>query len=320
MSVSRASLLFWFLIRYDRFLQKIGLGRITRILHALYDRQTADFEATVHGFPVRLNGGNRYPFYVRDIPSFNRPLVELVRLTCRTYARPLKVLDVGASLGNTVLLLQEHTPECIEQIHCIEAEETFVRMLKTNTSRFPNVYIHEAMLARSDRRIPGLVKQHPGTATAVSPNTVSAKSLDSLFAGRSGKFDIVKVDIDGSDGEALGGSIRLLQRDQPAVIFEWHPALLRNAGNSYLAHFEALQAAGYGPLLWFGNLGHFSHFGCTQDPHIPTWEHFLVRMQPHGDPHFDIVALPPGLAMMAESLASLGSLPPTDNVRPGSAC
>ncbi len=308
----RAAFVSWisrWLPRGGHRLRVLRLGPIDRRLRGIYDSYRGPVRTRLHGFPATINGGNPYPFLLVSFPDFNRALVELARITSAALGRPLVVIDVGASLGNTVLLLQAEAAPAIAAIHCVEADEEFLPLLRENTAQFPSVVLHQAMLARAAGPISSLVHQHRGTATAAGSTKVEATTVDALLLNVAPRFDLLKIDIDGSDGEALAGAGALLRRDQPAVIFEWHPALIRGAGNDPFAAFAALSAAGYRRFLWFRNTGPFSHFSTADDPEIAVWEEYLREMQPHSDPHFDIIALPPRLESLAASIASLGRLP-----------
>jgi hypothetical protein len=163
------------------------------------------------------------------------------------------------------------------------------------------------MLASENKQVASLIHHHRGSATAAGSGVVDATTIDALLLGRESGFDVLKIDIDGSDGEALAGAGELLRRDHPAVIFEWHPTLIAQTGNSPFTAFSKLHEAGYRRLLWFRNTGQFSHFSHPDDPEIQTWEKYLRAMHVYGDPHFDIVALPPVLEPLTLTLAALGS-------------
>ena len=289
-------------------MRRLRLRWLEGWLRQKYDANTEPFPMRLHGFPIRLNGGNPYPFLLAENPFFNQPLAELVRQVSNVHGRQLVIIDVGASLGNTVLLLQEQAAPTIARIHCIEADHEFIKLLIENTEQFPNVVLHQAMLAAEAKDVRSLVHHHPGSATAVGAHNVRATTIDELLLLHASRFDILKIDIDGSDGEALAGAQKMLKRDQPAVIFEWHPALIHQTGNDPYKPFSVLSDAGYTRFLWFRNTGHFSHFSRPGDPEVETWMHYLRAMQPNADPHFDIVALPTTLDSLGPKLASLGVL------------
>ena len=292
-------------------LRVLRLGAVERRLRRIYDCYPHPVPTRLYGFRATLNGGNPYPFLLASFTDFNRSVVELVRQVARAAGRPVVVIDVGASLGNTVLLLEEQAGAELAALHSVEADAGFITLFRENTAQFPNVTLHPAMLAREPGEVAALFRHHPGTAMATGSAKVPATTLDALLLPVAPRFDVLKIDIDGSDGEALAGARQLLARDQPAVIFEWHPALARAAGNDPHVAFTVLQTAGYKRLLWFRNTGAFSHFSQSDDPEIATWVDYLLRMQPHGDPHFDVVALPPTLEHIAPIVASFGQLSPT---------
>jgi hypothetical protein len=108
-----------------------------------------------------------------------------------------------------------------------------------------------------------------------------------------GRIDVLKVDVDGFDGEVLAGAMRILKKDRPGVIFEWHPVLYEKTGNSWRAPFEVLDECGYTGLLWYTNEGFFSHFTKVND--FESFEKaalLCLGTKAAGILHYDIVALP----------------------------
>jgi hypothetical protein len=90
-------------------------GRILRKLYsALYKLWVSDgapVRTRLHGYSVLLSRGNTYPLVLRDFPTFNAPLVELVHQSARASTLPLTLVDVGAATGDTVLLVKRGTLE-----------------------------------------------------------------------------------------------------------------------------------------------------------------------------------------------------------------
>ena len=106
--------------------------------------------------------------------------------------------------------------------------------------------------------------------------------------------------------KSLAGASRILKEQQPTVIFEWHPILCAQTGNSCLRHFEALRAAGYEELVWFDKFGLFSHFGRTDNlREIQSMADFCRNSTTLDDWHFDVVALPKACAIDRVKLAEL---------------
>jgi hypothetical protein len=132
-------------------------------------------------------------------------------------------------------------------------------------------------LARSEGREPSLVRIHSGTASAQGKELVAAAPLDQVLAEAGvGAVDLLKIDVDGFDGEVLAGAGNLLKRDRPAVIFECHPILC-----------DAMTA-------WFTKFGAFSHYCSLADEAAIAKMMEFCRKSSQEDWHYDVVALPEG--------------------------
>jgi hypothetical protein len=135
---------------------------------------------------------------------------------------------------------------------------------------------------------------------------VEAVSLDSIESVATAAIDILKIDVDGFDGEVLAGAINTLRRCRPAVIFEWHPRLVVEAQNDPLRAFRVLEDCGYQKYIWFNNVGTFSHFGEGYCPAILEKQlRYLLAVASRRDEHFDIVALPLESGLDDVALAAL---------------
>jgi len=262
--------------------------------------------ARVHGFDVLLNEGDTYRAIVAAFPYFNAPLIQLVDQLHRLKGRPLVFVDVGAAIGDTVLLLKQRCPRAVERFICLEGNNEFFDLLNTNMAQFDNVTAIRCLLAREAGQIPDLVLHHPGSAAASGEKRTAATRLDLLEPLLSANVDILKVDVDGSDGEVLQGAAGLLERCAPAVIFEWHPKLIERTGGDMQSAFLGLQASGYNRFLWFNNIGTFSHFEEGYSPGALTrMAGYLLEVNSRADEHFDIIALHPSHELDEVSLAAM---------------
>lgn len=247
-----------------------------------------------------------YPAIVQRFPFFNAPLVELVHQVHRVRARPLCFLDLGAAVGDTVLLLEQRCPQAVGRFICVEGNEEFFGLLEENMKQFEHVTPQRHLLARASGRIPDLVRHHPGSAAASGEASAEAVALDEIETLAAHEFDILKVDVDGSDGNVLEGGRQLLQRSQPAVIFEWHPHLIKQTGADPAAAFVALRGCGYKRFLWFTNIGEFSHFeeGFSERT-LAKMSEYLLAINHRADEHFDVIALLPAHSIDEVALATM---------------
>lgn len=292
--------------RLRRFSKLPILRKIYYSLSKVWQSDGPPVRARIHGFEILLNRGNVYPFIIHEFPMFNAPLVELVATVARFSKEPICFVDVGAATGDTVLLLEERCPNRVGKYICVEGDSEFHRLLLGNMQQFPKVAVVNALLARQSGEIRSLVKHHLGTAAAIGEGKSPAVALDSLEEVRGSKIDILKIDVDGFDGEVLAGSEEVLLRCRPLVIFEWHPKLIQATGNSALLAFETLDKCGYDRFVWYDNMGSFSHFsrGCCLES-LEATKKYLLAVNSRRDAHFDVIALPHDSNMDEVELAEL---------------
>jgi hypothetical protein len=185
-------------------------------------------------------------------------------------------------------------------------------LFEHNTAGRTGLQFHLSLLAGHEGEIRGLVRHHGGSAMASGTGLSPAQTLDQLL-GRTAagdRWDVLKIDVDGYDGEVLRGARSVLETDQPAVIFEWHPLLIQACGQDPAAAFEALRGAGYETLLWFSNKGVLSHRSDlpTSDV-ISWWRKLLLARSPGSGAHFDVVAIPVRWRDLADAVAERAVFP-----------
>jgi FkbM family methyltransferase len=248
------------------------------------------FQGRLHGFPAELNEGNTYPIIVAGNALFNAPLVELVHFLGQQLKRQINFIDVGAACGDTVLLLEQRCAGVVKDYLCIEGDVEFSGYLRRNMAQFKNVTIVQTMLAGEIMDVPELVKHHKGSAGCFGDKKVKARPLDDVIAKEAFKPDLLKIDVDGFDGEVIRGARNVLCEDKPAVIFEWHPKLYANAGQDFKTPFRVLDECGYRQFLWFDNAGEFSHFSSGADLNaIGCLRDYLLAVNHRRDQHFDVI-------------------------------
>ncbi len=145
----------------------------------------------IHNKTVFANYGYTYPIICRKFPSYNMPLVELAYQTCLSKARAISVVDIGAAIGDTVLLLESSLPGKINSYYCIDGDSQFFSYLQQNLSFLPNAFFINALLAEEKSKIRNLVNIHPGTASAQGDQLIDTTTLDCLL--EEGKIEYTKV-------------------------------------------------------------------------------------------------------------------------------
>ena len=280
-----------------------GLGRAWRKARNVSERRWGSewVEAELHGSRATINFANPYPYWLRRFPNRNAPQVELVAVSAEALGRRVSVVDVGAAIGDTALLMLQHCDAAIARLECIEGEPAFAELLRQNL-RDPRCHVREVVLSDRPGEVAGLIRdQHQGTASARGDvSAVAASTLDLELAGSSP--DVLKIDTEGFDGNILAGGRDLLRRARPAVLFEWHPPLSRAVGTDSQLAFEVLREQGYDRWVFFTKYGQFSHFAAAC---LDQLERLCLESHTLPDWHYNVVALHSASAIDEVGLADL---------------
>lgn len=268
---------------------------------------TGPVTTKIHRRKVVLDFGHVYPIYSRLYPTYNNPLIQLVYECFSANKSAITLVDVGANIGDTILLLDDKCPHMVGKFYCIEGDPEFFAYLQQNLAYRKDGELFLAVLSSSNSAENELVRTRAGTGSAQGKGQTPACTLDSIFFNSDAKqIDVLKIDVDGLDGKVLLGATRVLHRYQPAVIFEWHPLLCQQTGNSWTEHFEILEKAGYSRFIWFDKFGKFSHFTEDYDKRsIRLLAELCQNSQIYVDWHYDVVALPPNSSISPVALAEL---------------
>lgn len=261
----------------------------------------------IHGQNVTVNFGYIYPYLARKFPLYNQPLLELVHQAFSAKGSGVSLVDVGAAVGDTILLVEANCPGMIKRFYCVDGDAEFYGYMKSNLGSKSNGNLYFALLSSSPGEERALIRTHSGTASAQGDHLVKSSTLDLLlFASDKQQVDVIKIDVDGFDGRVLAGATAILRSQAPAVIFEWHPILCRETGNSWFEHFEVLYDSGYSRFAWFTKFGGFSHFSRSFDKEaIGNLAELCFRNKHCDDWHYDVVALHSGSEIDLLALAEL---------------
>ncbi|HUZ10763.1 MAG TPA: FkbM family methyltransferase [Acidimicrobiales bacterium] len=253
----------------------------------------SDVTTRIHGHRVAVPVGYTYPLWSRRFVNYNAPLVEIAPEAFVTLGRPVRVVDVGAAVGDTALLLLSNLEDgALESVTCVEPDPRFAGLVIQNLAHEPRARVVRAMLSDGASTARNLVRTHPGTASAQGPGFTEARPLDEVVPAA---VDVLKVDVDGMDGAVLAGASCLLGEHHPFVVFEWHPALYEVTGNDWRRPFAVLSHAGYGPLVWFDKFGVSVGLGGVDDARtMEARAAECLDRRRDEDWHYDVVAVPPG--------------------------
>ena len=130
-------------------------------------------------------------------------------------------VDVGAHIGSVIAAVRRRRP--MAQLVAVEADPHKASSLNR---RFPNVIVHAVAIGDKVGEAKFFIDpQRPGYSSTTdresnrSSITVPLTTLDDLLLGID-DVDVIKIDIEGAEPEAIAGAVNILQTIQPLVYFE----------------------------------------------------------------------------------------------------
>jgi FkbM family methyltransferase len=191
------------------------------------------------GTPVRIAGARvRIPGPLPVRLSVVGGNIRLHRIMDVAIRRGATVVDVGANIGyNTVYASRRVGPA--GQVIAVEPAADNVRILRENVARnaIENVVVHAVAAGRAHGRRDLFLRGATSAVNSLFQESVYAEvtgvekvtvvPLDALVDGDA---DLVKIDIEGAELDALAGMTRLLANRAIQLIVEWHPRLQEAAG------------------------------------------------------------------------------------------
>jgi FkbM family methyltransferase len=262
--------------------------------------------------PVRLKYGDFFlecdashnlPGILEFLPDYGRNVAEVARALA---VREPVVIDVGANIGDTALLLAGVVPGV--RVLCVEGNPRFMPFLESNTSQISGVTIASAVLSDRTALIQGRFNEHGGTAHLVVSNgaeSVQTHTLDDLLLSYPAFASphLIKIDTDGFDAPILRGAKGVLTSARPVVFYEWDPYSYSLAGENDIGHAEFLTELGFERFLIFDNRGDL--LLNVRRPGREVWEslaHFSRRRHAIDGLYYDIAAFPEERLATCESV------------------
>lgn len=217
----------------------------------------------VQGVELFMPWSHMLPDYAQARPTYGQNLVELAAALARRLpprARPLRVLDVGANIGDSALQILRRVDALVL---CVEADPYWTRFLRRNAGADPRITIEEALLLVEAETGTGLRAVRRGGTTSFAQArdadaTPSALSMRELRARHPefGELRLIKSDTDGFDPALVPAAAREWRASSPVLFFEFDPALARRVGNDDPQRVWAeLAGCGYSQLAVWDNTG-----------------------------------------------------------------
>ncbi len=219
----------------------------------------------------------------------------ITRLFHRHLRPGMHVVDVGANIGYFALLAASLVGER-GRVHALEPNAHNARLL--HASRQANGFEHLTIHQLAAGSVAGLRVLHTaysnGTTSApadaltelMQATTVACLDLDTLL-GAMPRLDLLKIDVEGAEHDALLGARQLLARHRPIILSEFSPPMLAGiSGATGQAYLQLLLDLDY-TLAVVGHAGEPTDCGRDAD-------RVMAAFAASGVDHIDILATPAG--------------------------
>jgi FkbM family methyltransferase len=217
----------------------------------------------VQGVELRLPWSHPLPDYARSRPTYGQNLVDLaVELSSRLPhdAGPLRMLDVGANIGDSALQVAARTGA---EVLCIEADPYWLRYLEMNVGGRADIDVVAALLTTDEQpAAPTTAVRAHGTTHFISADSdndalkpLSASALRASYQ-RFDRIRLVKSDTDGFDPALVPAVASAWHDSGPVIFFEFDPTLARSVGDTDpFRVWSRLDALGYSEVAVWDNGG-----------------------------------------------------------------
>jgi FkbM family methyltransferase len=137
------------------------------------------------------------------------------------------VVDVGANIGYYAL----HSARCVGptgRVVAFEPEPDNLVELRMNVdrNRLRNVEVHAVALGAHRGQVPFARGINGGVLDSHAAGDIVQVSIVPLDEALEGRVDLMKIDVEGYEGEVLSGARRTIERWRPNLFVEIHPRLM----------------------------------------------------------------------------------------------
>lgn len=199
------------------------------------------------------------------------------------------VLDIGANIGCTALLLGEFSKE----VYAFEPSPTTFAFLKSNISRsgLTNIFLQNIGLGAESyestltfapsNRSGGFVSNQTQASAGHTIEKIVIRQLDEFVNSLNlKKIDFVKIDVEGFEGHVLRGATQTLSSCKPVVVLELNHWCLNAFQRTSIPDFFDLLRSMF-PILLAVDGSNYMNLHDESDSYIVMYHHILHMRFPN---------------------------------------
>lgn len=242
--------------------RSLGQRVIGRVLHEMLTRDRSLTVVTrLNGTELEMPANHSLVSLLTSRPLYESELNRLLTFTAADRA-PLKVIDVGANIGDT----RARAPHTLKaRWLCIEAHPGFFALMERNCRGMTDVSLEMSAVSDHDAAEPIRFNERLGTASIAADGAgggveVAAHTLDSILERHPSFTDaaVFKTDTDGFEQKIFKGAERYLTTARPRIYFECMSRHWRRtpADNTPTEDLNILSGFGYDSFVFYDEHGY----------------------------------------------------------------
>ena len=268
---------------------RILIELIRRLMMLMGD---PSYTVEMRGKKMTLPFSHKLPIYIGRFPFYDA-LPSRISSHIRTVRGFLRMVDVGANVGDTIAACYNHHDD---HFLAVEANPAFVKYLRLNTSNIQHLTLVQAFChSGSSGQTSVSIDSSNGTATIREGHglTLPRKTLDEIINENADFNDanFLKIDTDGNDFDIIKGAHAYISKSKPVILLECDIFDNSTYVSDLVDTMKFFDQVGYASMIVYDNYGNL--FGVFDIKDFVGFKYSLFYQLVSQFGYFDLLILKP---------------------------
>lgn len=207
---------------------------------------------------VKMPANNPLVNVYKNVPEFNFLIGKIAKIVANKYPE-LKVIDIGANVGDTTIIITHHI-NC--DVIAIEGDDISFNYLKLNTAINPRVVAYKQFLGDKNQTLQMEISKQGWNNTLLPSNNakknIILKTLDTFIEYQKISIlnvKLIKLDTEGFDTIILRGATKVIIEQKPVIFLEYNNDNMAAISENGLATILNFVDLGYHDIYFFDPYG-----------------------------------------------------------------
>jgi FkbM family methyltransferase len=261
---------------------------------------------SIYGRETLMPRSHSIPVNLAFFPWYNSNLQRIVSSYQQIRKDAFSILDIGANIGDTLLMLRQVTDH---PIHCFEGDPYYFRLLEENTAGIAGSHLHQVLLSDKPATLKVKSNINLGSSTFTSDaeegEAMEFSTVDNFAAEHfpTDPVGLIKTDTDGYDLKILRGSQQTIEKWKPVLFLEFDRSLFEKNGDDGAEFLDWVKELGYSGLLVYDNYGKLLCVTTLQQKNTLRALLAYIKNQKLTIPFYDLAIFPAADQAVFEALS-----------------